>query len=172
MLTSPSATRVFRASDSSGKAQVVQSFVVESGGRLDVFPEILIPHAGRAIRRPRELTFSPGGELFLTEMIAPGRTASGESFLYDRLEFSLDLVRGKSTCGPRTVSSDTQEPRAFKPSQGDFPNAYYASTFWFRHVPADDSSSTRDKHPEYVACSCRCQSPRKNCLCDQAGRRG
>jgi urease accessory protein len=79
-LTSPSATRVFRARDSAGEAQVVQSFVVENGGRLDVFPEILIAHAGARYRQTTRIDVHDGGELFTTKMFAPdGRRSENPS---------------------------------------------------------------------------------------------
>ncbi|MGA7880704.1 MAG: urease accessory protein UreD [Terrimicrobiaceae bacterium] len=138
VLTSPSATRVFRARDSSGEAQWVQSFVVESGGRLDVFPEILIAHAGARYRQTTRIDVRPGGELFLTEMIAPGRTASGESFLYDRLEFSLDLFAENQLVARERYRLTPKSP-SIQAIARRFPNAYYASTLLVSSCPADDS---------------------------------
>ena len=48
----------------------------------------------RGILRPRRIEVHAGGELFFTEMLAPGRTASGETFAYEQLEFSTDLIVG------------------------------------------------------------------------------
>ena len=137
VLTSPSATRVFRARDSGGEAQAVQSFVVESGGRLDVFPEIFIAHAGARYRQTTRIDVRTGGELFLTEMIAPGRTASGESFLYDRLEFSLDLVAANQLIA-RERYRLTPDSQSIQAMMRHFPNAYYASAFLVSSCPADD----------------------------------
>jgi urease accessory protein len=138
VLTSPSAARVFRARDSVGKAQVTQSLVVESGGRLDVFPEMLIPHAGARYTQTTRIEVEAGGELFFTEMIAPGRTASGEAFDYDQLEFGLDLivagelaVRECYRLAPRT--------EGVQAIRRGFPSAYCASAFIVSHRPADDS---------------------------------
>ena len=141
VLTSPSATRVFRARDSAGEAQVVQSFVVENGGRLDVFPEILIAHAGARYRQTTRIDVHGGGELFTTEMIAPGRTAFGESFDYDQLEISMDLITANKLAArecyrlaPGSESVQTMKRR--------FPNAYYASAF-IVSTRADDESVQR-----------------------------
>ncbi len=126
VLTSPSATRVFRARNGEERAQVTQSLLVESGGRLDVFPEILIAHAGARYVQTTRIEVQAGGELFLTEMIAPGRTASGESFNYDELEFGMELiVADKLAIRERfrmeSRSEGLQALRSF------FPSAYYAS---------------------------------------------
>jgi len=138
VLTSPSAARVFRARDSIGKAQVTQSLVVEGGGRLDVFPEILIPHAGARYVQTTRIDVEPGGELFFTEMIAPGRTASGEAFDYDQLEFSIDL-RSAGKLAVRECYRLTSHTESIQAVRRDFPSAYFASAFIVSQVPADDS---------------------------------
>ena len=171
VLTSPSAARVFRARDSSGEAHVAQSFVVESGGRLDVFPEILIAHAGARYRQTVRIDVRPGGELFLTEMIAPGRTASGESFLYDRLEFSLDLVAENQLVARERYRLTPDSP-SIQAIARRFPNAYYASAFLVSSCPADDSlqrAINALNTPHVLAGASR---PARICLCDQAGGRG
>jgi urease accessory protein len=138
VLTSPSAARVFRARDSVGKTHVTQSLVVEAGGRLDVFPEILIPHAGARYAQTTQIDVEAAGELFFTEMIAPGRTASGESFEYDQLEFSIDLrSAGKLAVRERyRLTSHTESIRAIR---REFPSAYFASAFIVSQAPMDDS---------------------------------
>ena len=138
VLTSPSAARVFRAKNSIGRARVTQSFVVESAGRLDVFPEILIPHAGARYVQTTRIDVQAGGELFFTEMIAPGRTASGEAFDYDQLEFGMDLISARELAVREwyRLASHTESMRAIR---RNFPNAYYASAFIVSHRPADDS---------------------------------
>ena len=80
VLTTPIATRIFRARDSMQRAEIVQSIVVENGGRLDVCPDMLIAHGGARYSQAIRLEVLAGGELFFTEMLAPGRTASGEVF--------------------------------------------------------------------------------------------
>ena len=138
VLTSPSAARVFRARDSISKAQVSQSFVVEGGGRLDVFPEMLIPHAGARYMQSTRIEVETGGELLFTEVIAPGRTASGEAFDYDQLEFDLDLV----VAGELVVREHYRlAPRAggVEAIRRNFPNAYCASAFIVSRRAVDDS---------------------------------
>jgi len=67
-----------------------------------------------------------GGELLFYETLAPGRTASGESFQYDRLDWHTDLfIGGKNTLRERLRlepgSASTEALRRH------FPNAYYGS---------------------------------------------
>jgi urease accessory protein len=138
VLTSPSAARVFRARDSSGEARVAQSFVVESGGRLDVFPEILIAHAGARYRQTTRIDVRVGGEVFVTEMIAPGRTAHGESFDYDQIEIATDLITANKLAA-RECYRLTPESESTQTVKSHFPNAYYASAFIVSTRPADET---------------------------------
>ena len=137
VLTSPSATRLFRAREPKERIHVTQSLLVESGGRLDVFPEILIAHAGARYAQTTRIEVQPRGELFLTEMIAPGRTASGESFNYDELEFGTELiVAGKLAIRERfRMESGNQGLQALR---NVFPSAYYASFLIVCDRPVSD----------------------------------
>lgn len=138
VLTTPSATRVFRAKDSGVQAHVTQQFAVEAGGRLDVFPEILIPHAGARYAQTTQIDVEAAGELFFTEMIAPGRTASGEAFDYDQLEFSIDLrSAGKLTV--RECYRLTSHTKGIQAVRRKFPNAYYASALIVSNRAANDT---------------------------------
>jgi urease accessory protein len=70
-------------------------------------------------------------------MIAPGRTASGETFNYDKLEFVTDLI----TAGRLAVSERYfLDPRSegLQSLRRRFPNAYYASAFIVSPQPADE----------------------------------
>jgi urease accessory protein len=136
VLTSPSAARVFRAKDPATRTQVTHTFIVEGGGRLDVFPEMLIPHAGARYVQTTRIDVHAGGQLFFTEMIAPGRTASGEAFDYDQLEFSAELV----TAGRLSVRERYSlglRGESLQSLRRKFANAYYASAFIVSHSPAD-----------------------------------
>ena len=170
VLTSPSAARVFRARDSIGKAQVTQSLVVEGGGRLDVFPEILIPHAGARYVQTTRIDVEAGGELFFTEMIAPGRTASGEAFDYDQLEFGMDLTARESWQFANAIVW-RRAPKSMQAIRRDFPNAYFASAFIVSHRPADTACNGRLAPCVHRAFSPAPATPRK-CLRYQVGRSG
>jgi urease accessory protein len=126
VLTSPSAARVFRAKDPSQGTQIVQNIVVEGGGALDVFPEMLIPHAGAHYSQTTQIDVHPGGQFFFMEMIAPGRTASGEAFAYEKLAFATSLiVAGRLAVSERFCLEPSGE--GLRPLRRRFPNAYYAS---------------------------------------------
>jgi urease accessory protein len=138
VLTSASAARVFRAKHAAQRTQILQTIVVESGARLDVFPEMLIPHGGARYLQTTKIDVHAGGELFFIEMLAPGRTASGEAFDYESLEFSTDLVvAGRLALSERyCLESQSQ---SLRPLRRRFPNAYYASAFIVSPSPAGEA---------------------------------
>jgi urease accessory protein len=126
VLTSSSAARVFRAKHPAQRTEILQDIVVEGGGRLDVFPEMLIPHGGARYLQSTNIDVHAGGELFFTEALAPGRTASGETFDYDSLAFSTNLVvSGRLALSERYCLESGSE--SLRPLRRRFPNAYYAS---------------------------------------------
>ena len=126
LLTTPSANRVHTMR--AGHAEVSQSLRVEAGGSLDWWPELLIPQAGARYWQRTTLDVEDGGELLYFETLAPGRTASGESFAYDELRWATDL-----RVGERLVARER-----YRLSPGDasigalrrrFPHAYYGGVF-------------------------------------------
>jgi urease accessory protein len=127
VLTTPSATRVFRAKHSMQRTEIVQIIVVENGGRLDVCPDMLIAHGGARYSQASRIEVHAGGELFFTEMLAPGRTASGETFAYEQLEFSTDLIVGSRLVVREKYCLDASS-QGLESLRRRFPNAYYASS--------------------------------------------
>ena len=127
VLTTPSATRVFRAKHSMQRTEIVQTIVVENGGRLDVCPDILIAHGGARYSQATRIEVHAGGELFFTEMLAPGRTASGEVFAYEQLDFSTDLIVG-SQVAVREKYRLGATSEGLQSMRRRFPRAYYASS--------------------------------------------
>ena len=124
LLTSPSASRAHRVRD--GWAALSQTFRVESGGALEVLPELFIPQAGACYRQATQLNVSENGELLFWESLAPGRVASGEIFRYTGLDWHTDLaVSGRSILRERySLRPGSDSLRAL---QRIFPTAYYGS---------------------------------------------
>lgn len=124
LLTSPSASRAHKVRE--GFAAVAQHFRVEAGGFLEVFPEMFIPQAGSRFRQETEVAVESGGVFLQSEMIAPGRVASGEAFLFDWLEWRTDVrVSGRLVARERLRLVPGERPlRALRAS---FEHAYYAS---------------------------------------------
>ena len=127
VLTTPSASRVFRAKHPTLKTEIVQTIVIENGGRLDVCPDMLIAHGGARYSQANRIEVHSSGELFLTEMLAPGRTASGEVFAYDQLEFTSDLIVGRQLAVRERYWLHPNS-EGLQSLRRRFPRAYYASS--------------------------------------------
>ena len=126
LLTTPSATRIHDTQ--SGEAAVEQFFSVANGGRLEVWPEIVIPQAGARYRQKTRIEIEAGGELLFLEALAPGRVASGEIFAFERLDWETDIFYdGIKIARERYVLS--RENGSLHVLQTAFPAAYQASLF-------------------------------------------
>lgn len=94
VLTTPASSRVYRSRNGS-EAQVTQDFHVESGAFLEYVPEPFIPHAGARYAQWNRIHVARNGVLLFFEWLAPGRVASGESFLYKELRWDTDIWLGE-----------------------------------------------------------------------------
>lgn len=90
VVTAPSASRAHRAK--SGKAVLHQRLSVKHGALLEWIPEIFIPHAGACFAQHTKVDVEAGGTLLFCEMMAPGRVAMGEQFVFEELDWSLEVV--------------------------------------------------------------------------------
>ena len=137
VLASPSANRAHTMP--CGEASVQQRFTVADGARLEWWPELFIPQRGTRYRQTTRAKISLGGELLLFEMLAPGRTASGELFEYERLAWDSEI-----THGDRLV---LRERFALEPARtglaalrARFPEAYYGAGCVFSQKLTQDSA--------------------------------
>ncbi len=95
-LIGPSATRVHQAArggiETADEAVMAQVFAVATGGWLEVWPELFIPHAGSRCRQTTRVEIARGGRLLFCEGLAPGRVAMGEAWAFDALRWATDIV--------------------------------------------------------------------------------
>ncbi len=89
VLTTPSASRVHTMRG--GRRRADQTFHVESGGSLEVWPELLIPQRGARYSAEDRSRTGRGAEFLFFETLAPGRVASGEVFVFDELRWMTDV---------------------------------------------------------------------------------
>jgi urease accessory protein len=125
LLTAPSASRAHRVKDGAG-ALVEQRFRVARGAWLEVWPEIFIPQAGCRYRQRTEARVDEGGEMMLIEMIAPGRTASGELFAFAELNWDSSFYLADDLIARERYAVTPASP-ALGAMRAIFPEAYYAS---------------------------------------------
>ncbi len=122
VLSTPAATRIHTMRG--GAAEVTQSFKVESGGSLEVSPEMLIPQRAARYLQRTLISLEKGAELMFFERLAPGRTAAGETFAYDELRWEIDLrIAGRLIARERFCLS----PGSLTALRRQFPAAYYGS---------------------------------------------
>lgn len=89
VLTSPSASRVYRAR-SDKPAIVRQRLAVAEGGSAEFFPELFIPQAGSRYHQQTELRIADGGQLLYCEWLTR-RVACGETFAWQELHWDTDV---------------------------------------------------------------------------------
>jgi len=126
LLTTPSANRIHAMP--LGRASVEQSFVVESDGCLEVFPELFIPQAGSRYRQRTVIEVADQGQLYFVETLAPGRVARGEIFQFEEIDWHFDLFhRGTLIARERFQINRTNGSLAGL--QTPFAAGYYASCY-------------------------------------------
>ena len=128
VVTSPSASRVFRARSGEEPAQLRQEFRVGAGAWLEFCPEVFIPHRGcRASQRTR-IDVEEGGGLLFIESFAPGRVASGEAFLFEQLDWLTEVnVAGRLLAREKYLLAPANG--SLTPMREIYPTAYYSSAY-------------------------------------------
>jgi len=80
-ITTQGATRVYRM-ERNYATQIVNVFV-DDGSYLEFIPDQIIPYRDSRFYQTANLKVHDNGTMIYSEMIVPGRVASGESFQYD-----------------------------------------------------------------------------------------
>lgn len=155
LLTAPSASRAHRIVE--GDARVMQEFRIASGGWLENWPEMFIPQGGARYRQRTTVRVEEGGEALLIEMIAPGRTASGEVFAFAELDWETEVFFDDVKIARERYALSPESP-TLAAMRTKFPEAYYASCFVVSpHLRGDAECWGRihDLHGEdaWVGCS-------------------
>ncbi len=90
-LTTTSATRLYRCQPTAADAVQVNQISVREHALLEYLPDPLIPFAGSRYQQQTQIELAAGAGLFWWEIVAPGRAASGELFLYERLALNFEI---------------------------------------------------------------------------------
>jgi urease accessory protein len=155
LLTAPSASRAHRIVE--GDARVTQEYRVAAGGWLESWPEIFIPQGGARYRQQTSLRVDEGGGALLIEMLAPGRTASGEIHAFTELDWETDVFLGNMKIA-RERYRLSPESAVLAALREQFATPYYASGLVVTpQLPATDDCWQRihDLHRDdaWVGCS-------------------
>jgi urease accessory protein len=104
-LTTPSATKVYRAESAPATQDVVLR--VADGARLEWVPDHTIPHAGAAFRQVLSAEVGEGAALVVVDAFAAGRVARGEAWRFALLDSTLTIRdRGGPVLHDRFVLRD------------------------------------------------------------------
>lgn len=144
-LTTPSATRIYTMPK--GEATTIQSVRVASGGWIEFRPEWIIPQKGSRYVQKTRIECEPGGAIFYVDILAPGRVAKGEVFLYDLFVLELDLFcSGKRVVREYAKMEPLRAPETIWPLRTVFSAAYYATAYLVWPDPAPIESLQAELH--------------------------
>ena len=88
----------------------------------------MIPFAGARYRQETTIELADGAGLFWWETVAPGRTARGELFAYDSLQFRLDLTAQGLPLAQERVALDPMR-RSLQSAARLGPYLYFANFY-------------------------------------------
>jgi urease accessory protein len=136
---------------------MAQEFRVADGAWFESWPEMFIPQGGARYRQQTTLRVEEGGEALLIEMIAPGRTASGEVFAFAELDWQTDVLVGETRIA-RERYALTPASSIVAAMKAQFPEAYHASCFVVSPRLCADAECWRNIHDlhsddAWVGCS-------------------
>ena len=89
-LTTTGATRLYRRRPGCAAVMRTSAFV-GPGALLEYLPDPIIPFRDANVRQSTHIDLADDAGLFWWEIVAPGREAMGESFVYDLLEMDLRI---------------------------------------------------------------------------------
>ena len=95
-LTDQSATKVHPMPDDNRKATIKNQIIVENNASLEFIPEPIILYQDSVLEQKTNIKLYPQSQLFLTEIILPGRLAKKEyyefNYYFNRLQI-VDLTK-------------------------------------------------------------------------------
>jgi urease accessory protein len=134
-LTSTGATRLYRSLKGVATSVQVNEIKVGENALLEYLPDALIPFKGARYDQETQIDLAEGAGLFWWEMVAPGRAARGEIFVYDLLQFKLDIrAAGIALVQERLKLEPVARPLSSLVRLGPY---RYFSTFYICRVGVD-----------------------------------
>jgi urease accessory protein len=106
-VTSTGATRLHRHRAGARDSEQQVRINVAEGGLLEYLPDAVIPFAGSRYSQRTEISLANRATFFWWEILAPGRQASGETFLFDRIRLETEL---RSPTRPLLLENFLLEP--------------------------------------------------------------
>jgi urease accessory protein len=112
ILTTPSATRVYRTAE---KPAILNTVIqVGEGSTLEYLPDHVIPHGGSLLHQSLRIEMEPGSRAIVLDAMASGRVAHGERWSFRELDSQTSVrLRGK----PIYINRARITPRKNRPDQ-------------------------------------------------------
>jgi urease accessory protein len=111
-LTTQAATKIYTAERGDVTRQRTR-LRVASGAILEYFPLPVIPFAGARYLQEMTMQVEPGGVCLVSEVLAPGRLARGESFAYDMVRSRTEgWLGGQQALFEQVILEPTQRAYA------------------------------------------------------------
>ena len=103
-ITTTGATRIYRPRAGTPDAILAAKFVLGRESLLEYLPDMLIPYRDARAWQQSEFSLAEDSALFYWETLAPGRTAAGELFAYQRLKIASTIeVAGRPVLEDRML---------------------------------------------------------------------
>lgn len=138
LLTTPSASRVFKMRTGEASAYSLQQFTVAAGAWLEVLPEPLVPHRGSRFHQRTVLDVAPGGAAFYADLLFPGRIAHGEVWAWDRLVLELEVRSGADLLLRERLDQTADHLHALATLAGSGEHASFGNAVFLAPGLADD----------------------------------
>jgi len=107
-VTSTGATRLYRHRPDSSESRQHITLSVAEGGLLEYLPDPLIPFARSRHHQSTDVWLADGASFFWWDVLAPGRQAMGEAFVFESLRVE---TRVRSSTRPLILENFCLEPR-------------------------------------------------------------
>ena len=124
-VTTPSATKVLRMDGGCASQDITVH--VGPGGYVEHVPDPIIPHHGASFDQRLDVHLDDGASYIGSEILAPGRRASGELFEYERLSLRTTIVDARGA--ELLVDNVVLEPARHDPrARGSFGRCGYCAS--------------------------------------------
>jgi urease accessory protein len=111
LITSTGATRVYRPRPGTADATLCAQLAVGRDATLEYLPDALIPFRQARVVQRSSYGIAEGGTLYCWDTLAPGRTAAGEIFAYERVKIVSEIkVSGRPVLTDRMLLEPARWP--------------------------------------------------------------
>jgi urease accessory protein len=131
-LTTTGATRIYRCDPGSTAARQHNEFTISEGALLEYVPDAIIPYAGANFFQHTAIQLYSDAGLFWWEILAPGREARNEIFVFERVQMRTEIAAGDEVISIDRMNLEPDEKPVGSP--GRLGSYRYCATFYICKV--------------------------------------